>query len=118
MKLNEWIVSSDTGISSKTIWSVLQGVKYSGDIPYDPSDFGRCYRLVKSCNITDEDLKKISKNLPNWKPYIDNWEKLTKMFEQNEKENWENYKKIGMYEFMKRLEVESALISKNNNRLI
>ena len=31
------------------------------------------------------------------------WEKLTEMYEQNNRENWKNYKEIGMYEFMQEL---------------
>lgn len=110
MKLNEWIINGDVGVSSKTMWSVLQGIEYAGDKPYDPDDFSRCYKFVKECNITKQELKNISKTLPYWKPYIDNWDKLTEMYEQNVNENWVNYKQIGMFEFMKELRVESDLI--------
>jgi len=114
MKLNEWIVNGDVGISSKTIWSVLQGVKKTrGDKPYDPDDFSRCYKLVKECNISQEDLNKVAENLPYWKPYIDNWGKLTKMYELNEKNNWIDYNKVGMYEFMQELRKESDIIGRS-----
>jgi hypothetical protein len=110
-KLNEWIVNGSVGISSKTIWGVLQGIKVGRDNkPYDPDDFSRCYTLVKQCNLQQEDLEKVSIALPYWKPYIDNWGKLTEMYELNVKENWVNSKEIGMYEFMKVLCEESNLI--------
>jgi hypothetical protein len=112
MTLNEWIVNGSVGISSKTIWAVLQGIETNGDKPYDPDDFSRCYKLVKECNILQEDLEKVARTLPYWKPYIDNWEKLTEMYEQNDKENWVNSKKIGMYELMQRLRTESDLIGR------
>jgi len=112
MTLNEWIVKGRVGISSKTMWAVLQGIDYIGDKPYDPNDFSRCYKLVKQCNLTEQDLQKISRTLPYWKPYIDNWQKLTEMYEQNDKENWVNSKKIGMYEFMQGLRTESDLIGR------
>jgi hypothetical protein len=113
MTLNEWIINGSVGQSSKTIWSVLQGVKMNnGNKPYDPCDFGRCYELVNQCNILREDLKRVSRRLPYWKPYVDNWEKLTEMYEQNEKENWMNSKSIGMYDLMKKLRAESDLIGR------
>jgi hypothetical protein len=112
MTLSEWIVNGRVGISSQTMWAVLQGIEYIGDKPYDPDDFSRCYKFVKLCNITEQDLQKISKTIPYWKPYIDNWQKLTEMYEQNDRENWVNSKKIGMYEFMQELRTESDLIGR------
>ena len=40
-KMIEWIATCDTGISSKTMWSALMGVKRKKDldIPKDNSDF-------------------------------------------------------------------------------
>lgn len=112
MTLNEWIVKGRVGISSKTMWAVLQGIEYTGDKPYDPDDFSRCYEFVKQCNITEQDLKKISITLPYWEPYIENWQKLTEMYEQNVKENWVNSKKVGMCEFMQELRAKSDLIGR------
>lgn len=41
----EWLLSGDTGISSKTICAVMTGNKkadsFGPDVPHDPSDFGR-----------------------------------------------------------------------------
>ena len=46
----EWLASWDTGISSKTIWAVMTGRcsegRFTPGVPHDPSDFGRCYRLL------------------------------------------------------------------------
>lgn len=86
-----WIVSGDTGISSKTIWAALMGVPYTtydgrpaDDIPYDTGDFGRCYRLVKRCDITKDELKEVVAVHKDWKPIIDNWDKLCSLYENNE----------------------------------
>ena len=44
-RANEWIISNDTGISSKRIWAEMQGIdydkKWGSGYPSDPSDFGR-----------------------------------------------------------------------------
>ncbi len=45
-------------------------------------------------------LKQLSEPCSN---LVDNWTKLTQMYEQNKKEDWKNSKKIGMYEFMETL---------------
>ena len=113
MNLDEWIVNGHTGVSSKTMWAALKGLEIKpthGDKPYDPDDFSRCYKLVKDCFVPKSHLKKISEKLPYWKPYIDNWDKLTGMYEQNKKDNWTNSEKIGMFDFMQELRKESDLI--------
>lgn len=114
MTLNEWIVNGKVGISSKTMWTVLQGVDIgnNGNKPYDPDDFSRCYLLIKECNLIKADLQKIARELPYWKPYIDKWDDLTKMFETNQKNNWNNYKEVGMYELMQEIRKESDLIAR------
>src|SRR4051812_45875580 len=43
-----WLKNGDTGISSLTILEVMTGhTAERTDTPLDPSDFGRCYRLLK-----------------------------------------------------------------------
>ena len=46
-----WLTNGDTGISSKTIWLVMMGRRLGAndwaDVPHDPDDFGRCYRLLQ-----------------------------------------------------------------------
>lgn len=112
-KIDEWMVHGSVGISSKTMWAALKGLdidpKY-GDKPYDPCDFGRCYELVKYCNITKEDLQVISNTLPYWKPYIDYWDKLCEMYEANEANNWNTSKEIGMFNYMQNLRIMSDAI--------
>lgn len=43
-----WIVSDDTGASSKIIWCVMMLGEYPdrGREPFDRWDLGRCYRLL------------------------------------------------------------------------
>ena len=101
MTMDEWIVSDDTGISSKTIWAALKipNIKddnFRFDVPSDNSDFRRCYRLVKNCEITKENLQKVSEALNWYKPIIDNWDKLSELYE-NEKQNelYNLLKKLG-----------------------
>jgi len=86
----DWIVSGDTGRSSETIWSVMVGAKinkehwYRFDIPYDKSDFGRCYRLLKLFPEWKTRLHEVSKMFPKWGPMVREWNKLEEMYENNE----------------------------------
>ena len=77
-----WIRNGDTGVSSETIWSVMTGcpVRYA-DIPYDPSDFGRCYRLLKIMPSWRARLPKVAERYPKWGPMVEAWEELTALYE-------------------------------------
>lgn len=82
-KALEWIVGDDTGISSKTIWSVMMGVAIDrADKPYDPSDFGRCYRLLKLIPEWRNRLEEVSKTYPQWKGLVENWSELEALWEE------------------------------------
>jgi len=103
-KALNWLSKGDVGLSSMTIFHHLIGTeKFNIDIPHDPSDFGRCYRLLKEVpewNNRLHELKSLSKK---WSNLIDNWSKLTEMYEKNLETNFNNHKEIGMYEFMRKL---------------
>ena len=116
MTIDEWIINGRVGESSKTMWAVLKGLNVKvnyGDKPYDPDHFSRCYAFVDLCNINKKGLSLISEKLPYWKPYIDNWDKLCKMYEENTNTNWKNSKQIGMFEFMQSLRKQSDKIRYN-----
>jgi hypothetical protein len=71
--------------------------------PYDPDDFSRCYKLLEHVPEWKKELDKLKPLCKEWSNLVDNWDKLTEMYEQNKKENWENSKQIGMFEFMQTL---------------
>lgn len=80
-----WIVGDDTGISSRTIWSVMMGVEYNGISgprpPADPSDFGRCYRLLKLIPEWRGRLREVAERYPIWGPMVEAWDELERMYE-------------------------------------
>lgn len=80
----DWIEGRDTGVSSVTIWSVLMNVRspYNRfDPPRDPSDFGRCYRLLEQFPDWKPRLPKVADRFPFWGPYIREWDSLTAMYD-------------------------------------
>jgi hypothetical protein len=99
-----WIANGETGSSSKTMWNCFMGAaNFEINHPYDPDDFKRCYKLLKAVPEWNTHLYKLKPLSRQWSNLVDNWDKLTEMYELNEKEGWKNYKEIRMYEFMQTL---------------
>lgn len=82
----EWLFGDDTGTSSETIWKVMCGVDIGQEriytYPFDPADFGRCYRLLKLFPEWRLRLHEVSERYPPWKPLIDNWGELEQLYEE------------------------------------
>jgi len=82
-----WLASGDTGISSETIFGVMMGrqmgsaARFGNSPPSDPSDFGRCYRLLKVMPSWRERLPEVASQFPKWKPFVDSWGYLTALYE-------------------------------------
>lgn len=107
--MTEWIATHHVGTSSKTMWAGLMGVNadptevfLSFDIPYDSDDFSRCYDLVKFCEVTHEDFKKILQRFPWYAPIIRNWDQLAAMYEAKDHE--------GVYSLLKELREETRIM--------
>ena len=88
----EWIRGNDAGTSSKTIWSVMMDlvpketrcdIGNGLDIPYDPSDIGRCFRLL---GLIPERRMQIEKMniLPKWRPFVREWERMEGLYKHGE----------------------------------
>ena len=81
-----WISSTATGTSSKTIWQTLSGIFIPDlrwhDVPHDPTDFGRCYRLLKVMPEWRERLSEVADKYPTWAPFVREWDRLTAMYEE------------------------------------
>jgi hypothetical protein len=83
----DWFMSDDTGISSRVIWSVMTGVDckdrlYGGGYPNDPSDFGRCRRLLQKFPHWRNRLDEVSDRYPEWKPLVEHWDELNRLYEE------------------------------------
>ncbi len=97
MRPEEWIISGDTGTSSKTIWAVMMNVvtgkehSFTFDVPHDPADFGRCYRLLNHFPAWKKRLNEVAEKFPKWKPMIKRWDELTALFEKTKSSEGFNY---------------------------
>jgi hypothetical protein len=80
----EWAAGRDTGASSLTIYSLIREKPCPGDrhdVPHDPADFGRCYRLLKLFPSFRNGLCLVAQTFPDWKPFVDSWDELTQLYE-------------------------------------
>jgi len=102
----EWVErSQDTGTSSRTICQVLGGVGIDDGrtgIPYDPSDFGRCIRLVRAFPGWRERLPEVAARVPKWAPFVREWDRMATLFD----EEFPTGKAPKLYEFMQTLRKE------------
>jgi hypothetical protein len=80
--LAEWLAGRDTGISSRTICGVIAGVGMPEDpgVPRDPSDFGRCYRLLALFPSWRAELARVAGRFPAWTPIVREWDRLTALY--------------------------------------
>lgn len=86
-RLGQWLVSRDTGVSSRTMAAIALG---SGpdedadyDAPYDPADFGRCRRLVAACPFIREHFDSIGTLVPAFAPILAEWDELCRLYDRD-----------------------------------
>ena len=100
-----WLRNGDTGISSETIWSVMMGrapgPRFEPYHPLDPSDFGRCYRLLQVMPSWRARLSEGAAAYPSWAGLIEHWDQLTELYERALKTP--KVPATEMYDLMKRL---------------
>lgn len=89
----EWLRGHDTGVSSLTIFSVfsekhgaaaLASARHA-DAPYDPSDFGRCYRLLKLFPEWRARIGEVAVRYQGWSGLIGAWAELEALYDEESK---------------------------------
>lgn len=108
-RMKWWTENGEFGTSNQTIFSVLsigktKDIKFDYDklikclippteydAPHDPDDFRRCLLLLKNIPEWKSRLDELKTISPVWAKYVENWDKLTAMFEHNDE---------NMYKFM------------------
>ncbi len=78
-----WLSNGDTGLSSKVIWHRMTGrPNRDNSYPLDPSDFGRCYRLLKIMPSWRARIAEMGDVSAVWKRLAESWEELTALYER------------------------------------
>lgn len=107
-KAFQWLFAGDTGMSSEAILGHMVAGVSSGRYPYDPSDLGRCLRLLDKFPHWEPRIPEMAKYGPVWVQYSLHWPDLRKSMEEETGTNWEKGKSAPKtYELMKRLQAAS-----------
>jgi hypothetical protein len=107
----QWRAGRDTGTSSETIWAVMLGVTPTyPDVPYDPDDFGRCYRLLEAVPEWRDRLHLVADAYPKsaWPKLVDAWSELETMwravgYAKKHDRTWDTAAAKRMYDRMREL---------------
>lgn len=77
-----WLANDDVGTSSRTMafWLAF-GIRICGaSHPCDPSDLGRCLRLLRCVPILRGRLHRMSAISPTWAVIVGQWRQLEKLY--------------------------------------
>lgn len=82
-----WALGDDTGTSSETIVRIALGLEemrglHSFDAPHDPSDFGRCYRLIQKFPELRKKLPLVGRKCKAFAPMVKRWDDLSALWEE------------------------------------
>ena len=103
-RMNWWWDFCSRGMSSEAMWHCFMSTgKGFPNYPHDPDDFSRCYGLLEVVPELKSQMHKLKGLCPEWSRLVDNWDKLTEMFEENRRTEWKEADRIGMYEFMQEI---------------
>lgn len=76
-----WLLSEDTGTSSTSILAHMLGEHYEDvDAPHDPSDLGRCVRLLALFPAWVPRMGEMAKYGPAWAGLVEDWQKIVDLY--------------------------------------
>lgn len=103
-KLIEWLLSDDTGASSKAIASHMALGNSDGSFPWDPSDIGRCFRLLEAIPEWKSRIEEMGVYSKIWVLLADKWQEIYDCMEDEVGIDWRKGKSAPKtYELMKRV---------------
>lgn len=91
----DWIASRDTGLSSEAIWAHMAGSRmlesngYGYSYPLDPSDLGRCLRLLAKVPEWALRIPEMAARGPEWGALVEHWDELAKLLAEEIGEGWQ-----------------------------
>lgn len=78
-----WALGHDSGVSSMTIMQALTGIRclrHGPDVPHDPADFGRCYRMLVLFPELRPRIGEVADTFPIWRKMADAWDELESLW--------------------------------------
>jgi len=100
----KWMLSGDTGLSSEAIAKHMLYGECDGSFPWDPSDIGRCFRLIEAVPEWGGRINEMGKYNKQWQRLADHWEEIRVCMEGEVGIRWEKAKSAPKtYALMKRV---------------
>lgn len=80
-RLISWLAGDDTGASSKALAHAAAGVPGKDQShPHDPSDLGRCIRLIEAVPTVRAAVDTLAATGAYWKALAPKWDELTALY--------------------------------------
>ena len=81
--LAAWLAGPDTGMSSKAMALMLNGIPSpEKDSPWDPDDIGRCFRFLDRFPDLKAHMDRVRPLSPMWSRLIDHWDELRALWDE------------------------------------
>lgn len=96
-RLAEWLANGDTGASSEAI-ALWLGAKvkrrtWGAETPSDPSDLGRCLRLLEAFPEWKPRMSEMAEAGGNWPTFVEHWDEMAKSMADEVGIDWSKGKK-------------------------
>ena len=110
-----WLAGGDSGASSKAICHHMLGMKSDGSFPWDPSDLGRCLRLLELFPEWKPRIREMARYSPQWAALVARWDELAEMMADEVGIDWSKGKRAPRtYDAMKDA-IDQARRKENGN---
>lgn len=81
--MEAWLKSDDTGMSSRYMaFTIGTGPPAEYAHPWDPSDLGRCLRLLEACPELRPLVPAMAKTGKEWKALVEHWDELEALYRE------------------------------------
>lgn len=89
VKAAGWLLSHDTGTSSKAIFAAMLGARPRADMhPHDPADLGRCLRLLRLVPEWQPRIEEMADFGQAWARLATHWDALAAIMEAEVGIDW------------------------------
>lgn len=104
----EWLAGGDTGTSSKAIafWltAKVKDQRWGASTPIDPSDLGRCLRLLEVMPEWKSRIGEMAEAGGEWPTYVKHWDEMAQSMADEVGIDWSKGREAPKtYELMKRV---------------
>lgn len=79
-RVTDWLLTMNTGMSSKAMLNCALGRPSTRDWPHDPADFNRCLLLLAAVPEVRGSFADIRLLGPQWERLIDHWDQVEQSF--------------------------------------